>query len=174
MQTKNTAKKIGPKVAKKAEIKAAEKKEVQTKAKVAKAKPEKKKKEISKEILKVQKKIKAKKHVLFRGRFGKRRIRRISNKKWQRWRVPRGIDIEMKQHDGYRPKIGYRFAKGIRHLHPSGYPEKTVFNVEELMAISNEKKPYVIRVAGKVGKRKRIDIVKKANELGLRILNYRY
>lgn len=169
MQKSSTSKKVEPKKVK-AEPKMADKKEpVKTKAK-----PEKKRKEIPKEILKKQKKIRGKKHVLFRGRFGKRRIRRISNKKWQRWRVPRGIDIEMKQHDGYRPKIGYRFAKEIRHLHPSGYPEKTINNIGELMVISKEKNPFVVRVAGKVGKRKRIEIVKKANELGLRVLNYRY
>lgn len=136
-----------------------------------KEKPKRELKKKPKELLKLQRKLRAKKHVMFRGRFGKRRIRRISNKKWQRWRLPRGIDIEFKVADGARPKIGYSFAKEIRHMHPSGCFERYISTVNELENISKDKKQFVIRVNSNVGRKKKIEIAKKAQELGLRVLN---
>lgn len=86
------------------------------------------------------------------------------------WRRPKGIDspkrIERKD-KGRVVKIGYRTPKSIRYLHPSGYPEIIVYNSSELDGL----KDVVIRIASTVGKKKRLEIIKRAEELGLRVIN---
>jgi len=72
----------------------------------------------------------------------------------------------------YRPprvKIGYRGPRLARGLHPSGFEEVMVYRVEDLDRINPERQ--AIRIGGTVGVRKRIDIVKKADEMGIRVLN---
>jgi large subunit ribosomal protein L32e len=86
------------------------------------------------------------------------------------WRRPKGIDspkrIERKE-KGRVVKIGYRTPKAIRYLHPSGMEEVLVYNPSELDGM----KDVVIRIASTVGKRKRKEIVKKAEEMGLKVIN---
>ena len=170
--------KVGIKEAKKEKVEKAEKKE-KPKAgpkaekkqpkKAEKPKPKAKAKK-SKEIKAISEKIKAKKKRLFRGRFGNRSIRRISNKKWQRWRKPRGIDIYFKQEDGLYPKTGFRTAKQIRGRHPSGFAEVLVRNERELEEAS-KLKDTAIRLSASLGKKKKITLVEKADKLGVIILN---
>jgi len=94
---------------------------------------------------------------------GKRRLK-------MSWRKPKGIDspkrIERKE-KGRVVKIGYRTPKLIRDLHPSGLPEVIVYNPSELEGLEG----VVIRIASTVGRRKRLEIVKRAEELGLRVVN---
>ncbi|MDD4250731.1 MAG: eL32 family ribosomal protein [Candidatus ainarchaeum sp.] len=117
-----------------------------------------------------QKKLDEKKdHPVFRGRFGKKNIRKKSIKKWQKWRKPRSIDLDRGLQHGFRPKIGYRSNKEIRDIHPSGYKEIRIENVNDLEKINI--KENAIRISRTVGKRKRNEIVKKANEKGIWILN---
>ena len=123
----------------------------------------------SKELKKILKKINAKSKPAFRGRFGVRSVRRKKNKKWQKWRVPRGIDILRRIEHGAYPKAGYGTRKEIRGMHPSGFYEVLVHNVAEVGNVDNKK--FVARIAAGVGKRKRIEIVKKAKESEVRILN---
>ncbi len=110
-----------------------------------------------------------KKHPTFRGRFGKKNIRRKSNKKWQKWRKPRSIDLDRGLQHGFRPKIGYRSKKEIRDIHPSGYKEIRVENVKDLEKVNV--KENAIRIGSTVGKRKRNEIIKNANKKGIWILN---
>lgn len=88
------------------------------------------------------------------------------------WRKPRGIQSKMRRHFGYRPNvvsIGYRSPKIVRGLHPSGFKEISVYNVKELEALNP--KLEAARIAGCVGTKKRMEIQKKAEELGIRVLN---
>ncbi len=105
----------------------------------------------------------------FRGRFGNREIRRVKKKKWQKWRYPRGIDIKLRRDDGAMPSTGYQTNNLIKFLHPSGFEEVLVFNSNQLNAVNKELQ--AIRIASAVGRKKRIEIVKKAKELDVRVLN---
>jgi large subunit ribosomal protein L32e len=107
----------------------------------------------------------------FRGRFGKSSIRRKSKDKWNRWRKPRGIDVSFTKAKGKVPSTGYGRPAELRHVHPSGYREVLIHNVEELAALESKKDTLAARIASTVGKKKRDAIIKKANELGIKILN---
>lgn len=130
---------------------------------------EKKKKPADKKILKIKELLKRKKHPVFRGRFGGRWKRRKSIAKWNKWHYPRGIDIIFKQEDGANPKIGYRVPNAIRFLHPSGYPEVIVSTQRQLAQFAGQK--VAVRFAARIGKRKRAIMLKKADELDLKVLN---
>lgn len=104
----------------------------------------------------------------FRGRFGKRWLRKPSKAKWNRWRAPRGIDMHCRQEDGMLPQPGYRTPVKIRHMHPSGYMEILVGNLAEIKAAGKDK---AVRIAGKIGRKKKRMMLEEAQKLGLRIVN---
>jgi len=56
-----------------------------------------------------------------------------------------------------------------RHLHPSGYEEVVVRNVDDLSKV--DPKTQVVRIAHTVGMKKRADISVRAGERHIRILN---
>jgi len=113
--------------------------------------------------------LKKKWHPVFRGRFGKRNIRRKSIAKWNKWRKPHGIDLDKKLAHGFRPKVGYGSDVSIKGIHPSGYREVMVYNVNDLAKI--DIKTQGARISATVGKRKRNAIVTKANEKKIWIFN---
>ena len=116
-----------------------------------------------------KKKIRAKLHAMFRGRFGSKTVRKITREKWQKWRRPRGMDIFYRREFGRVVDTGYRSDTSIRGLHPSGFREQMVHNPMQLVGIDRE--TTAARIGATVGKRKRKDIIKKAIELGVKILN---
>jgi len=131
---------------------------------------EKENKGKSKEAYETQKTLKIKKwHPVFRGRFGKKNIRRKSIAKWDKWRKPHGIDLDKGLQHGFRPKIGYRSDASIRGIHPSGYLEILVNNMNDLEKINP--KIHAARIGATVGKRKRNIMVAKANEKKIWVLN---
>ena len=88
------------------------------------------------------------------------------------WRRPRGKDSHQKRKvasRGHRVEIGYRQDMRIRGLHPSGFREALVYNAHMLAGL--DAKSQAVRIASSVGKRKREAIVKKAEEMKLKILN---
>jgi len=88
------------------------------------------------------------------------------------WRRPKGIDSKMRREvKGWpaRVKIGYRGPKEARGLHPSAYREVIVYNVDDLSRV--DPKTEAIRIAHTVGARKRAEIINRARELGVHILN---
>jgi len=90
----------------------------------------------------------------------------------ENWRRPRGIDSKMRlKRKGWPkcPDIGYGSPKLVRGLHPSGFREVLVYNPSQLDEIDPDKE--AIRIAHAVGKKKRLEIIKKAEELGIRVLN---
>ena len=124
--------------------------------------------EMHKQITKIQEKIKKKKKPTFRGHFGKRSVRRKSKKKWDKWHVPRGADFQLKKEDGKVPSTGYRTKKEIRGVHPSAYRELLVHNIEEVKKACKEN---AIKIASTVGRKKRGEIIKYAEELKIKVLN---
>jgi large subunit ribosomal protein L32e len=88
------------------------------------------------------------------------------------WRRPRGLDNKIRRKiKGWPPgpSMGYKGPKIARGLHPSGYREVIVYNVADLSNVDAE--TQAARIAHTVGKRKRADIIAKAKELNLKILN---
>lgn len=88
------------------------------------------------------------------------------------WRRPKGIDHKVrKEYKGWpaRVKVGYGYPKAIRALHPSGFKEVLVHNVQELLRL--DPKIEAARIAHTVGTKKRIEIFQKAKELGVHVLN---
>ncbi|MEM4292618.1 MAG: 50S ribosomal protein L32e [Thermoplasmata archaeon] len=89
-----------------------------------------------------------------------------------KWRVPRGMHSKMRRHYGYRPNvvsIGYRGPRAARDLHPSGFREVLVHNLNELRKINPEVE--ACRIARTVGMKKRLEILKEAEKMGIRVLN---
>ena len=90
----------------------------------------------------------------------------------EKWRKPRGMHSKMRVHMRYRGKnvrIGYRGPKDVRGLHPSGFVEVLVFNVNDLRDINP--KTQAVRIGHGVGAKKRKDIVDTATKKDIRILN---
>ncbi len=104
----------------------------------------------------------------FRGRFGKRNIRRKSIAKWDKWRVPRGIDVQNEKDDGFRPGEGYRGPRSIRAVHPSGFRE---FMVKTAAEIEKVPENHAIRIQAGIGRRKKVAMVDKAISMGIKVLN---
>lgn len=111
----------------------------------------------------------------------KRGIPKFRRQEWFRykrlgtsWRKPRGKHSKARRHLGYRPNvvsIGYGGPTKAKHLHPSGFKEVMVYNVNDLKKLDPKKE--AARIGHSVGVRKRIEIGEKAEELGIRVLNWR-
>ena len=129
----------------------------------------KKKPKLTKEItnkLKIRKQIKKRTPKFLREEWF--RYKRIP----KNWRRPDGITSKMRRNLKYRPnkvRIGYRGPKDVRGLHPSGYQEVLIHNINDLQNIDNS--IHAIRIGSTVGTKKRIEIQKKAEELDIRTLN---
>ncbi len=88
------------------------------------------------------------------------------------WRRPRGKDSKMRlQVRGAPPlvKIGYGSPRKYRGLHPSGYREVLVYRPEDLEKVNPEYE--AVRIAGSVGRRKRLKILEVAESRGIKVLN---
>ena len=89
------------------------------------------------------------------------------------WRNPsRSLDNKIRlQKKGFpaKVKVGYRNPKLVRGLHPSGFEEVLVYNVSQLEGLDPAR--HAVRIASAVGRRKRVEIIRRAMELGLRVLN---
>lgn len=86
------------------------------------------------------------------------------------WRRPRGQNSKQRKKwkaKGKHPCVGYRQPRALRGLHPSGLPELLVRNPSELDGVTD----VAIRIARVVGGRKRQEIVARAKELGLKVVN---
>lgn len=89
------------------------------------------------------------------------------------WRKPRGRHNKMRNRIGGKPAspaVGRGTKKDVRGLHPSGYREVLVHNLNALEEI--DRKIQAVRIASGVGKKKRGEILKKAKKLKLVVLNY--
>ena len=88
------------------------------------------------------------------------------------WRKPKGNDNKMRlQLKGYPPivKVGYGSPRDLRGLHPSGLKPVIVSSAKELEGLDPSR--HIVYIAGNVGLRKRIELIKLARERGLRVAN---
>ena len=88
------------------------------------------------------------------------------------WRKPRGIDSKMrKKVKGWpaSPRVGYRSPKKLRGLHPSGYIEIHVQNVDDVNKVNPQ--TQAVRIGHTVGAKKRIEISSLAKERGIHVVN---
>ena len=114
-----------------------------------------------------------------RKREGKPQFNRQDHHKKKRvstsWRRPRGQ--LSKQRRGIKGKgdtveAGFRTPKAVRGLHPSGFEEVRVHNVDDLEGVDGDTE--AVRIASKVGGRKRERIEEEAEDAGIRVLNPTY
>ncbi len=121
---------------------------------------------INKELLETRKKI------------SDSRPRFVRQESWrydrlaENWRKPKGKDNKMRQQVSGVPrlvKVGYRGPKISRGLHPSGFTDNLVFNMNDLLKLDSKKD--AVRLAHVVGIRKRKQIIDKATQAGFKILN---
>jgi len=119
-----------------------------------------------------------KKLVRMRNALRSRKPRFIRQESWRykrvkpSWRRPRGKTSKMRLEQRGWPKtvaVGYKVAKKVRGLHPSGFREILIHRLEDLEKI--DAKAEVARIAATVGERKRIAILERAKVLNIRILN---
>ena len=90
----------------------------------------------------------------------------------ENWRKPKGKDNKMRKQKSGMPalvKVGYRGPRASRGLHPSGYRDIVIHNTAELSKLDPKKD--AARIGHTVGKKKRIEIISKAVELGIKVLN---
>ena len=88
------------------------------------------------------------------------------------WRKPKGIDSKMRRQDKGWPalvRVGYRGPAEARGLHPSGHFEAMVHRVGDLEGLVPGRD--VARIGSTVGAKKREQILARATELGLRVVN---
>jgi large subunit ribosomal protein L32e len=104
------------------------------------------------------------------------KFRRVESWRYKRvkdsWRKARGIDSQTrkKTKSGVKsPTIGYRSPKKVRGLHPSGYEEVRITTINDMKGLSNRK--HAIKISGRLGTKKRIELVEYAQNRGFRILN---
>ena len=89
-----------------------------------------------------------------------------------KWRRPRGKTSKMRRYEAGKPampSIGYRTPKDIRFLHPSGFKDVLVCNVNELENLDPSTEAG--RISASIGKKKKEAMLNKASELGIKILN---
>ncbi|KAF7692995.1 60S ribosomal protein L32 [Cucumispora dikerogammari] len=90
------------------------------------------------------------------------------------WRKPRGIDNRVRRKlKGAIQMPGKRFMKDpeIKYLNPQGFREVLVANVKDLEPLKNMNTNYAAVIRHSVGARKRIEIVEKADEFQIVVMN---
>merc|ERR1711982_103236 len=90
------------------------------------------------------------------------------------WRKPKGIDSRVRRRFKgtiRMPKIGYGNNKKTRFLLPSGFYKFVVHNVSELDMLLMHNRQYAAQIASTVSVRKRHDILRRANQLDIKVVN---
>ncbi|MFB6233072.1 MAG: 50S ribosomal protein L32e [Haloarculaceae archaeon] len=114
-----------------------------------------------------------------RRRQGKPQFNRQDHHKKKRvstsWRRPRGnLSKQRRGVDGKGDTVeaGFRTPEAVRGLHPSGFEEVRVHNVDDLDGVDGD--TQAVRIASKVGGRKRERIEETAEDREVRVLNPTY
>ncbi|EHY66627.1 large subunit ribosomal protein L32e [Nematocida ausubeli] len=103
-------------------------------------------------------------------RFQSDQFKRLSTS----WRKPRGIDNKVRRKvkgTMVMPTVGFKADKLVRHLLPNGFRKVIIQNVKDLDALISLNRVYCGEIAHAVGAKKRIDIVKRAADLGIVLTN---
>lgn len=118
-----------------------------------------------KKLLSIRKEIKSRKPKFVRQEYHKRK------KLAKKWRQPKGMHSKLRQKfKGHlkHPSPGYRPPKKTRGLDKSGLKPIIVSNGDELNYVS---KDCGVIISRRVGLKKKIEILKKAKEKGIVVLN---
>ncbi|OCK78388.1 ribosomal protein L32e, partial [Lepidopterella palustris CBS 459.81] len=90
------------------------------------------------------------------------------------WRKPKGIDNRVRRRfkgQAAMPKIGYGSDRKTRHMMPSGHKAFLVSNTRDIDLLIMYPNTWAAEISHSVSARKRIDIVKRAKELGVKVTN---
>lgn len=115
-------------------------------------------------LLELRNKIKDEKPEFIRQEYGRAKISKV-------WRKPKGVHSKMRHHfKGKRksPSPGYGSPLKVKGFDKSGLIPLIVNNVNQLP----DSKDYGIVIASSVGMKKKMEIIDKAEQLGLKILNF--
>lgn len=89
----------------------------------------------------------------------------------KKWRKPKGINSKLKRGEkarGKKPSPGFSSPKAVRGLNPHGLEQVRIFTPAKL---TPEMKTKAVVIGSTVGKRKKEEILKKAEQLGIKISN---
>jgi large subunit ribosomal protein L32e len=103
-------------------------------------------------------------------RFQSNRFMRVG----ESWRRPRGIDCRVRRRFRGAIKmanIGYGNAKKTRHVLPCGLKKFRVSNTAELEMLIMQNRKFAAEIAHNVSSRKRKEIVDRAAQLRITVLN---
>ena len=89
----------------------------------------------------------------------------------KKWRAPKGMHSKLRKKKRGKlkqPSMGYSSPAKVRYLHPSGLMPSLINNPKELIGLGRN---YGVIVSYTVGKKKKVEILKKSKELDLQVLN---
>ena len=92
------------------------------------------------------------------------------------WRKPKGIDNRVRRRFKSNipmPSIGYGSNKKTRHMMPSGHKAFLVQNPKDVELLLMHNRTFAAEIGHAVSSRKRVDIIQKAKELGVKVTNPR-
>ncbi|KAE8441778.1 60S ribosomal protein L32, partial [Mollisiaceae sp. DMI_Dod_QoI] len=90
------------------------------------------------------------------------------------WRKPKGIDNRVRRRfkgQMVMPSIGFGSNRKTRHMMPSGHKAFLVNNVRDVDLLLMHNKSFAAEISHAVSSRKRIDIISRAKELGVKVTN---
>jgi large subunit ribosomal protein L32e len=109
----------------------------------------------------------------------KKKIPKFLRQEWfkhktlgKKWRRPKGRQSKLRKGEKARgkvPSLGYRSPKSVRGLTRRGYKEIRILNPAQIEKINPNKE--IIVISSTIGKKKKIEIIKKAEEKGVKIAN---
>ncbi|KAK0711374.1 ribosomal protein L32e [Lasiosphaeris hirsuta] len=91
-----------------------------------------------------------------------------------KWRKPKGIDNRVRRRFKSNlalPSIGYGSNKKTRHMMPSGHKAFLVSNLNDIELLLMHNKTFAAEIAHNVSSRKRVDIIARAKQLGVKVTN---
>ncbi|CRK30002.1 hypothetical protein BN1723_018808 [Verticillium longisporum] len=90
------------------------------------------------------------------------------------WRKPKGIDNRVRRRfrgTAPMPSIGYGSNKKTKYMMPSGHKAFLVNNVSDVELLLMHNRTFAAEIAHGVSSRKRIDIISRAKQLGVKVTN---
>jgi len=117
-------------------------------------------------LLEIRKELKERKPEFIRQDTHKRKKLTV------KWRKPKGIHSKIRHHfkgRGKMPSPGYKSPAKVRGMHSSGLKMINISSIKDLQKIKNQSEGVVISKT--VGMKKKIEILKMAKELKIKVLN---